>query len=48
MYAKERISKRFDNSTKVTDLTILLDKIPIWPIQFAIEGLYRFKKIESN
>ena len=48
MYAKERISKRFDNSTKVTDLTILLDKIPIWPVQFAIEGLYRFKKIESS
>jgi len=46
MYAKERFSNKFEKLDKVENVTGLLDKIPIWPVQFAIEGLYRFSKIK--
>lgn len=48
MYAKERISNKFSNSNQITDVTVLLDKIPIWPVQFAVEGLYHFKNLMQN
>ena len=47
MYVKERFSKKISKSEQITDVTGLLDKIPIWPVQFAIEGLYQFNKIQQ-
>lgn len=46
-YAKERLIGRLSKSDDISDVTAL-DKIPIWPVQFAIEGLYRFKNLESS
>jgi hypothetical protein len=46
-YAKERLSSKLSNAEYVSDVIALLDKIPIWPVQFAIEGLYRFNKLNS-
>jgi len=46
-YAKERLSGKISKSDKISDVAVLLDKVPIWPIQFAIEGLYRFSKLED-
>jgi len=45
-YAKERLAGKLSRSNDVSDVTILLDKVPIWPVQFAIEGLYRFDKLD--
>lgn len=45
-YAKERLYGKLSSSEYVSDVTILLDKIPIWPVQFAIEGLYRFNQLQ--
>lgn len=47
MYAKERIKSRIIEYEQIDDVTVLLDKVPIWPVQFAIEGLYRLDRIES-
>ena len=46
MYAKERFSSKFSDSDQIADVSSLLDKIPVWPVQFAIEGLYRFNQIK--
>lgn len=46
-YAKERLASKLSESENVSDVTILLDKVPIWPVQFAIEGLYRFKELKT-
>jgi hypothetical protein len=46
-YAKERLAGKLSSSEYVSDVTILLDKVPIWPVQFAIEGLYRFNKLQG-
>lgn len=46
-YAKERLAGKLSSSEYVSDVTILLDKIPIWPVQFAVEGLYRFNKLQG-
>ena len=46
MYAKERFSNKFASPDQVADVTGLLDKVPIWPVQFAIEGLYRFNQVK--
>ena len=48
MYAKEIIKNKISEAEQVKDVTVLLDKVPIWPVQFAIEGLYRYKKCISN
>ncbi len=48
MYAKEIIKNKISEADQVKDVTVLLDKVPIWPVQFAIEGLYRYKKCISN
>jgi len=48
MYAKERFSNKLIDSDEISNVTNLLDKIPIWAVQFAIEGLYRFKKSKLN
>ncbi len=47
-YAKERLSGKLSSSEYVSDVTVLLDKVPIWPVQFAIEGLYRFNKLQRS
>lgn len=47
MYARERIKGKMTEDDQVDDVTVLLDKVPIWPVQFAIEGLYRLGEIES-
>src|SRR5581483_7483857 len=47
-YAKERLSGKLSSSEYVSDVTVLLDKVPIWPVQFAIEGLYRFSKLQRS
>ena len=46
-YAKERMVGKISSAEYVSDVTVLLDKVPIWPVQFAIEGLYRFNKLQS-
>ena len=46
-YAKERVAGKISSSEYVSDVTVLLDKVPIWPVQFAIEGLYRFSKLQG-
>lgn len=46
-YAKERLKGKLSKTNDVSDVTILLDKVPIWPVQFAVEGLYRFSKLDS-
>ena len=46
-YAKERLAGKLSSQDYVSDVTILLDKIPIWPVQFAIEGLYRFNNLQG-
>ncbi|CUR50964.1 Putative glycosidase [Nitrosotalea devaniterrae] len=46
-YAKERVVGKISSSEYVSDVTVLLDKIPIWPVQFAIEGLYRFNNLQG-
>lgn len=46
-YTKERLSGKLSSSEYVSDVSVLLDKVPIWPVQFAIEGLYRFNKLQS-
>jgi len=46
-YAKERLSGKLSKSENISDVTVLLDKVPTWPVQFAIEGLYRFNKLET-
>jgi len=46
MYAKERFSSKFSDSDQIANVSSLLDKIPVWPVQFAIEGLYRFNQIK--
>ena len=46
-YTKERLSGKLSKSNDVSDVTVLLDKIPIWPVQFAIEGLYRFSNLQT-
>lgn len=48
MYAKELIKNRISENEQVKDVTVLLDKTPIWSVQFAIEGLYRYKKYDSS
>lgn len=48
LYTKEIIKNKISETDQVKDITVLLDKIPIWPVQFAIEGLYRYKKCISN
>ena len=48
MYTKEIIKNKISESDQVKDVTVLLDKVPIWPVQFAIEGLYKYKKCISN
>ncbi|MGI0058373.1 MAG: hypothetical protein ACREBJ_01285, partial [Nitrosotalea sp.] len=45
-YTKERLVGKISSSEYVSDVTMLLDKVPIWPVQFAIEGLYRFNKLQ--
>jgi len=47
-YARERLSGKLSRSEYVSNVTGLLDKIPIWPVQFAVEGLYRFSKLETS
>jgi hypothetical protein len=47
MYAKERMKKKVTDADNIDDYSILLDKVPIWPVQFAIEGLYKINKITS-
>jgi hypothetical protein len=46
-YTKERLKGKLSKTNDVSDVTILLDKVPIWPVQFAVEGLYRFSKLDS-
>ncbi len=46
-YTKERLAGKLSSSEYVSDVTILLDKVPIWPVQFAIEGLYRFNSLQN-
>ena len=46
-YTKERLAGKLSSQDYVSDVTILLDKIPIWPVQFAIEGLYRFNNLQG-
>jgi len=48
MYAKERLTNKISDINYTTDVTVLLDKVPIWPVQFTIEGLYRFSKLNFN
>ena len=48
MYARERISNKISEKDQIKDVTVLLDKVPIWPVQFAIEGLYHYKKHSSS
>jgi len=48
MYAKEIIKNKISETGQIKDVTVLLDKIPIWSVQFAIEGLYRYKKCISS
>lgn len=48
MYAKERLTNKISDTSYTTDVTVLLDKVPIWPVQFAIEGLYRYSKLDSS
>lgn len=47
MYARERIRGKVTEANQVDDVTVLLDKVPIWPVQFAIEGLHRLDRIDS-
>lgn len=47
-YAKERVAGKLSKSDYISDVTVLLDKVPIWPVQFAIEGLYRFKNLNLS
>ena len=47
-YTKERLVGKISRSEDVSDVTALLDKIPIWPVQFAVEGLYRFNNLETS
>ena len=44
MYTKEIVKNKISQVENVKDVTVLLDKVPIWPVQFAIEGLFLFKK----
>lgn len=48
MYGKEIIKNKVSGSEQIKDVTTLLDKIPIWSVQFTIEGLYRYKKCISS
>ena len=45
IYAKERMKNKISESDNIDDFSILLDKVPIWSVQFATEGLYRLGKI---
>jgi len=47
MYTKERLSQKISNSQNISNVSGFLDKIPVWSVQFAIEGLYRYNKINS-
>ena len=48
MYAKEIIKNKISGTEQIKDVTTLLDKITILSVQFAIEGLYRYKKCISS
>ncbi len=47
-YAKERLSNKLGQPDHISDVTVLLDKLPIWSVEFAIEGLYMFTKLEDS
>ena len=48
MYAKEILKNKISETGQIKDVTVLLDKVPIWSVQFAIEGLFRYKKLSSS
>ena len=47
-YAKERLSSKLSQPDFTSDVTVLLDKLPIWSVQFTVEGLHMFGKLEGS